>query len=240
MNRDALMTVAITVVALALLFHHSPPQQIIQTDTPSASPVVAETSASPKMAVAARVSPPVASRTPTFPAGFMRGRVTAGVTAAKFPQKRTMRLSDAFSLSQLEAAKAKAQAEHKPLGFLMVWGQFFGEEADTRSGGGAPGLAHFYRAFNSNLVLVFVRHETELGSVPDAVKQGFNGPDEGGFAPNMAVVDATATEFIVEIPYGGNDSNGAKRDQVFGAGAVKIDQWLTTHPYAVAATLAKP
>jgi len=151
-----------------------------------------------------------------------------------------MRLSDAFSLSQLEAAKAKARAEHKPLGFLMVWGQFFGEEADTRSRGGAPGLAHFYRAFNSNLVLVFVRHETELGSVPDAVKQGFNGPDEGGFAPNMAVVDATATEFIVEIPYGGNESNGAKRDQVFGAGAAKIDRWLATHPYAMPIPSAKP
>jgi hypothetical protein len=77
-----------------------------------------------------------------------------------------------------------------------------------------------------------VRHESELGLVPNAVKQGFNGPDEGGFAPNMAVVDATATEFIVEIPMGGGSSDGAKRDEVFRALTPKINQWLATHPSA--------
>lgn len=158
----------------------------------------------------------------------------AGVTRAKFPQIMTLRYNAAFSLSQLEAAKAKARAERKPLGFIMVWDSLFGERADTRLQGGTHGLAHFYRAFNENVVLVFVRHENELGSVPNAVKEGFNGPDEGGFAPNMAVVDATASEFIVEIPYGGADSNGEKRDKVFAAGAAKIDQWLATHPQAIA------
>jgi len=122
----------------------------------------------------------------------------------------------------------------------MVWGSQFGEDIDTRSRGSASALAHFYRAFNNNLVLVFVRHETELDSVPAAVKQGFSSPDEGGWSPNMAVVDATASEFIVEIPMGGKDAKGEMRDQVFAAGAAKIDQWLATHPFAVAAPAAKP
>lgn len=56
----------------------------------------------------------------------------------------------------------------------------------------------------------------------------------------MAVVDATASELIVEIPYGGANSNGETRDQVFSAGAEKVDQWLSTHPLAVATTPAKP
>ncbi len=163
-----------------------------------------------------------------------RTTVMAGVLAARGIKHRVVQLGDAFSLSQLEQAKAKAVAERKPLGFIMVWGQFFGVPANTRLRGSAHGLAHFCEAFNNNLVLVFVRHETELGSVPNAVKQGFNGPDEGGFAPNMAVVDATASEFIVEIPYGGDYSDGEKRDQVFSAGAAKIDGWLKTHPLAVA------
>lgn len=49
----------------------------------------------------------------------------------------------------------------------------------------------------------------------DAVKTGFNGPEEGGFAPNMAVVTADCAQFVCEIPYGGTDSNGAIRDQIF-------------------------
>ena len=116
----------------------------------------------------------------------------------------------------------------------MVWGQFFGNTYSPRLKGGQSALAHFYRAFNNSLVLVFVRHETELNLAPKAVKQGFFGPDEGGFAPNMAVVDATASQFIVEIPMGGADGDGPRRDQVFAAGAAKIDQWLGAHPTAAA------
>jgi hypothetical protein len=65
------------------------------------------------------------------------------------------------------------------------------------------------------VVLVFVRHESELGLVPDAVKQGFNGPEEGGFAPNMAVVTADCAQFVCEIPYGGDQSNGQIREPIF-------------------------
>jgi hypothetical protein len=143
----------------------------------------------------------------------------------------TLELSDAFSLAQLDQAKAKAEAERKPLGFIMVWGQFFDHEAEPRGRGSDSALVHFYEVFNPRLVLVFVRHETELGLVTRAVMAGFRGPDEGGFAPNMAVTDASATEFIVEIPY--KDLDGPGRDQLFAEGGRKIDEWMATHPMAL-------
>jgi len=143
----------------------------------------------------------------------------------------TLHLSSAFSLSELEQAKAKAEAERKPLGFLMVWGQFFDHEADVHSKGSDSALVHFYKVFHQQLVLVFVRHETELPLVPVAVRKGFSGMNEGGFAPNMAVTDASASEFIVEIPYRGLNSAG--REPIFADGGRKIDQWLATHPMAM-------
>jgi len=69
--------------------------------------------------------------------------------------------------------------------------------------------------FHDGLVLVYVRHESQLGDVPDAVKKGFNGPEEGGFAPNMAVVTADCSKFVCEIPYGGDSSNGGIREKIF-------------------------
>jgi hypothetical protein len=169
-------------------------------------------------------------RLPARPAPVV-DHFSGSIFAATHGPSMTIELNDAFSLAQLDQAKAKAQAEKKPLGFLMVWGQFFGHEADPRGQGSTEALVHFYEVFNSHLVLVFVRHETELGLVPAAVAQGFRGPDEGGYAPNMAVTDATCTEFIVEIPF--KDLPGPGRDQLFAQGAAKIDQWLATHPDAV-------
>lgn len=131
-------------------------------------------------------------------------------------------LTDAFSLSQLEQAKAKAIAQKKPMGFVMVWGQFFEEPAGTSDQGGPAATAHFYQVFKDQLVLVYVRHENELNSVPEAVKKGFFGPDEGGFAPNMAVTDSTASIYVCEIPYGGASSNGKIRTKVFREGIAKI------------------
>jgi hypothetical protein len=162
--------------------------------------------------------------------------VSAGVAAARNAAPIALFTDRAFSLSQLDDAKAKARAEKKPLGFVMVWGQFFGKKSDPREKGSASALAHFYRAFNDSLVLVFVRHESELRDVPDPVQKGFSGPNEGGFAPNMAVLDADATQLIVEIPMGGAKGDGATRDQVFAAGAAKIDQWMAAHPTATAST----
>lgn len=159
---------------------------------------------------------------------------SSALSAAKSASPREMHLNDAFGLGDLEKAKAKAIREKKPLGFIMVWetkGDFFNYSADTRDKYGPSALQHFYKGFNSNVVLVFVRHEDELGLVPAAVSQGFSGPDEGGYAPNMAVTDATATEFIVEIPARGLE--GLSRDTIFAEGAKKIDLWLSTHSDAV-------
>jgi hypothetical protein len=158
-------------------------------------------------------------------------RFSASLDSAVNGPRMTLQPGDAFSLGQLDQAIQKAREERKPLGFLMVWGVFFGHEADTRGSDSVSAFIHFYQVFDQNLVLVFVRHETELNLVPDAVKKGFFGPNEGGYAPNMAVTDATAKEFIVEIPYAHMDGPG--RDQTFAAGAKQIDQWLATHPDAM-------
>lgn len=120
----------------------------------------------------------------------------------------------AFSLDTLDAAKKKAMAEHKMLGFVLVWDSFF-TAARPLGHGSRDGLAHFYDVFHDGVVLVFVHHERELSKVPDTVRQGFFGPEEGGFAPNMAVVTGDCSQFVCEIPFGGNDSDGAIREQIF-------------------------
>ncbi len=137
----------------------------------------------------------------------------------------------AFSLDKLEAAKKKAKAENKLLGFIMEWDSMF-VPAYPMGQGSDCGLAHFYDVFHDNLVLVFVRHESELGNVPDAVKQGFNGPEEGGFAPNMAVVTPDCSKFVCEIPYGGNNSNGQIREQIFRQKIAVIKKFLETQQAA--------
>jgi hypothetical protein len=138
----------------------------------------------------------------------------AGLYIARQNKTVNLRKDLAFSLDNLAAAKKKAAAEKKPLGFIMVWDSFF-VPARPMTQGGPGGLAHFYDAFHDSLVLVFVRHESELDKVPDSVKKGFNGPDEGGFAPNMAVVTADCSQYICEIPYGGDHSNGQIREAIF-------------------------
>jgi len=173
-----------------------------------------------------------------LPLTKLPNRFTAGLENARRAPGGVVRLSDGFDLAHLDAAKAKAQREHKPLGFVMVWNQFFAKRASTRLGGSTNALLHFREAFKDSLVLVFVHHENELDKVPPAVATGFRGPDEGGWAPNMAVVDATASEFIVEIPCAGPSGPGTERDAVFKAGADKIQAWLTTHPNAIAAPAA--
>ena len=142
-----------------------------------------------------------------FEMGLMAARQTPMVYLTK---------KVAFSLDQLEAAKAKAKAEKKMIGFIMEWDSLLVPARPMGGAGSDSGLAHFYVAFKDSLVLVFVRHEDELGKVPDAVKQGFNGPEEGGFAPNMAVVTADCSQFICEIPFGGGkDSTWQMREKVF-------------------------
>jgi hypothetical protein len=105
--------------------------------------------------------------------------------------------------------------------------------------GGNDALAGFYTAFNDALVLVFVRHEDELNKVPDAVKRGFFGPDEGGFAPNMAVVTADCSQYVCEVPLGGLKSTGQVREPIFRAKIAEIEKFLQ-HPEASAPETAAP
>jgi hypothetical protein len=152
-----------------------------------------------------------------------------GLVNARVNRPISLALNSAFRLSNLEAAKQKATREHKPLGFIMVWDVMFGGTSYPMGSGANNDLAHFYTAFNSSLVLVFVRHEDELDKVPAAVRKGFFGPEEGGHAPNMAVVSEDASEFICEIPLGvGADgkSTGASREPVFQTKIGEIKKFL--------------
>ena len=132
----------------------------------------------------------------------------------------------AFSLDNLEAAKKKAAAEKKLLGFILEWDSFF-KPAYPVGDYSENAMAHFYDVFHNNMVLVFVRHESELGKVPPAVSQGFNGPDEGGYAPSMAVVTADCSHFICEVPYGKKDFAG--REQIIRERIAVINKYLAEH-----------
>ena len=153
----------------------------------------------------------------------------AGLINARQNRLITLTLNSAFRLSNLEVARQRAAREHKPLGFIMVWDVMFAIPSRPMGWGSNDQLAHFYTAFNNSLVLVFVRHEDELNLVPDSVKKGFFGPEEGGHAPNMAVVTDDASEFICEIPLGmgsNNQSVGTDREPVFRAKIQEIKKFL--------------
>jgi hypothetical protein len=152
-----------------------------------------------------------------------------GLYNARANNPISLSLNSAYRLSSLEAAKKKAQAENKLLGFIMVWDVMF-RPARPMGTGGPDGLAGFYTVFNNALVLVFVRHEDELDKVPDAVKKGFFGPEEGGWAPNMAVVTADCSQFVCEIPLGGEHSTGAVREPIFRAKIAVIKKFLENPP----------
>ena len=137
-----------------------------------------------------------------------------GLYNARANTRISLTLNSAYRLSNLEAAKKKAQAEKKLLGFIMVWDMMFWP-AEPMGTAGPNSLAGFYTVFNNALVLVFVRHEDELEKIPAAVRQGFFGPEEGGWAPNMAVVSADCSQFVCEIPLGGEHSTGAVREPIF-------------------------
>jgi hypothetical protein len=149
----------------------------------------------------------------------------AGLALARQNQRIILSKNLAFLLDNLEAAKQRATAEKKLLGFIMEWDTML-VPAHPMGRGSNSGLAHFYEVFRDNLVLVFVRHENELDKVPAAVKKGFFGPEEGGFAPNMAVVTADCSQFVCEIPYGGNESNGQIREQIFRKKIAEIKKFL--------------
>jgi hypothetical protein len=147
-----------------------------------------------------------------------------GLALARQDRPVSLNKGLAFSLDNLEAAKKKARDEKKLLGFIMEWDSML-VPAYPLGEGSDSGLADFYDVFNGSLVLVFVRHESELGEVPDAVKTGFGGPEEGGYAPNMAVVTADCSKFVCEIPFGGKYSTGLIREQIFRQKIAVIKQF---------------
>lgn len=149
-----------------------------------------------------------------------------GMSIARQDQTVYLNKNLAFSLDNLEAAKKKAKDEKKMLGFILEWDSML-IPSGTMGRGSNDGLAHFYDVFHDALVLVFVRHENELNKVPDAVKQGFFGPEEGGFAPNMAVVTPDCAHFVCEIPFGGKDSDGTIREQIFRQKIAVIKEFKT-------------
>jgi hypothetical protein len=144
---------------------------------------------------------------------------------AKANRPLTLKTDSAYRIAQLEEAKKKAQSEHKPLGFIMVWNQYFDKPVKPMGKGGAEALAHFHEVFHDTMVLVYVFHESELPQIPASVAKGFNGPEEGGFAPNMAVISEDAADFICEIPMGGKDSDGAIREKLFRDKIAVIRKW---------------
>ncbi len=154
-----------------------------------------------------------------------------GLDMARLNAQITVDRLSGFSLKDLEKAKAKAVASGRPLGFVMVWQSFFEGSCKPMGEGGNAMTAHFIEAWSGTAVLVFVFHETELGQVPPAVKLGFGGPDEGGWAPNLCVTDSTATDYICEIPCGGH-SDGKAREDIFRKKLAVIATWLETHPLA--------
>lgn len=163
----------------------------------------------------------------------------AGLFRASRDVPRAPKVTDAFRLSDLEKAKQKALQEGKPLGFIMVWKNYFdGKPVKPMTNGVFYGTVHFLEAYNDALVLVWVFHEDELGKVPAAVSKGFGGPDEGGWAPNMAVTDPECKELIVEIPVGPIPPGGGKvqdltskaRQAEFEKRNLVIKAWLAKNP----------
>jgi hypothetical protein len=184
---------------------------------------------------ASREAPRVLKPVPPIPAVPAKDFFGDSLEAAKSPDWLVIGKNDAFDLDHLDQAMAKARTERKPMGFILVWNQYFGVRTNTRGRSGPSAMAHFCQAFKVPLVLVFVHHETDLPRIPEGVARGFNGPEEGGLAPNMAVVDATGRELIVEVPMGGPQSSGEVRDAIFTRSAERINQWLAAHPDALAA-----
>jgi len=161
----------------------------------------------------------------------------AGYAHAQRTRPVINNLRDCFSMAQLDQAKAKALRDGKCMGFILVWGQYFGPQVNPQDKGGDSATAQFVNGFRDSLVLVFVRHETEIAKVPPAVSAGYSGPDEGGYAPSMAVTDPSCSTYICEVPCAGPDADGAKRLAVFRVRIDRIKAWLAAHPAATAAAL---
>ncbi len=107
---------------------------------------------------------------------------------------------DFYPLSRLAEAQKVAQAEGKPIGFLLTWPVFFpGAPGFLKSGSACA--TYFYQAFKDQAVLVNVDHSTgELDRLPKVAAAAFHSPAEGGYAPCLCLTDATFTRLIGMLP----------------------------------------
>jgi len=199
--------------AAAYRAHHQPPRQIITE--PSA----------PEAGVHATPAPvqPV----------LLSDRFMEGIEAAKDLPEQPVRISDAFSLDQLPEARAQAQRERKPMGFIMMAPTMLDKPVSTRAPGSSGALLHFCQAFKKSLVLVFVPIDTKKEVLPPAVLAGLTAKEMNGVAPCMAVVDATTSALVVAVPSGNVKTVGDDRDKVFVTAASIMQHWLSYHPLAI-------
>lgn len=150
----------------------------------------------------------------------------AGLARGMANKPGVLKKTDGFNIGSLDKVVEKAKSENKLVGFMMMWDQFYNKLASPMDTGGDSSALHFYNTFKDSMVIVFVAHENELDKVPESVKKGFFGPDEGGFAPNMCVVSSDLKDYIVEIPLGGAASNGKIRQKVFNDKMPAIKKFL--------------
>lgn len=136
-----------------------------------------------------------------------------------------MKKEMAFPLDNLEAAKEKAKAEKKLIGFIVVRDEFFNQPTRTMGKGSSAALAQFYTTFHKALVLVFVSHERELDNIPSAAKAAIFGPDAGKFSPKMAVVTADCANFVCLVPYGKDAATGYDRESLFKQNIAKMKKF---------------
>jgi hypothetical protein len=184
---------------------------------------------------------PVGRKTAPAPAAapqaiLLSDRFMEGIRAAREVPEQPVQLTDAYSLDHLAEARAQAQLERKLMGFIQMTPAMLNRPVTTRTAGPSATLLHFCRAFSKSMVLVFVPGTTKPNQLPPAVVAGLSAKEMNGIVPNMAVVDATATELVLPVPSGkDNKATGEDRDRTFIASAAIMQRWLSYHPLAIGA-----
>ncbi|MFZ0827995.1 MAG: hypothetical protein WAO02_11285 [Verrucomicrobiia bacterium] len=151
-----------------------------------------------------------------------------GLFLARQNKPVDLQKSLAFPLDNLAAARQKAGAENKMIGFVVVGDEFFNKPARPMGKGSKDALAQFYTTFHNALVLVFVSHERELNDLPAAAKMGILGPAAGTFDPKMAVTTADCSQLVCFIPYGKDGATGYDRETVFKQKIAELKQFAET------------
>jgi hypothetical protein len=164
-----------------------------------------------------------------------------GAIAAVKAKPRTITAKSAFSLKQLDAAKAAATASGRPLGFIVTWDHILNKPANPQEANGSSDehLAHYVAVYDGLLTLVFVRHEDELNKLPPGAAAGIGGPEAGNWSPKLAITTPDAQQLIVMVPYGNATPQGGNtlksHQAVFRRTWPKVDAWYAGNPAMAAA-----